>query len=198
MIAWIMKRLKSVLDVYELKHPTPVAPVFLCTSFDCRNRNKNDAYQIPEDQPQCPVYHDNRCCGGCQLAPRCDYCVCCNCYGWAYGQMGGTAENYYLHKASAYALGRIGEDGKFDWDYYKESLKRSKIIPGDYLISHDRIYKVKSKVDKRDNFKLLSCESGKQRTYNLAELEPYFPVYHKEEDARQILEIRNLRKELLS
>ena len=57
---------------YEIKHPEYEEPAFICSNPDVRNRSKNDKYKIPEDQPQCPVYKDNRCCGGCRFAPTCE------------------------------------------------------------------------------------------------------------------------------
>ncbi len=63
-------------------------PVMMCTRPNTRNRYKNDKYKIPADQPQCTIFKDNRCCGGCRLAPTCDHVVDCNCYGFTKGQMG--------------------------------------------------------------------------------------------------------------
>lgn len=123
--------MKCVINKYELKHPQYEEPIHICNSYDTRNRYKNEKYKIPEDQPQCPVYQDNRCGGGCKLAVVCEHCVNCGCYGFTYGQMGGNDKNYYLHKASEYyGLARIGKDGKFDWDYYYIQRKKKDIQIG--------------------------------------------------------------------
>lgn len=75
----LIKLLKCIIDKYELKHPQYEEPVYMCDHFDTRNRYKNEKYKIPEDKPQCPIYNDNRCCGGCKLAAECEHCVAC---GW--------------------------------------------------------------------------------------------------------------------
>lgn len=113
MLKKVINLLKIVVNKYELKHPEYAKPVFICPNVKTRNEHKNDKYKIPEDQPQCPVYKDNRCCGGCSFAATCDHCVECHCFGFTYAQMGGTDKGYYLHKASNYyELGRLKDDGK--------------------------------------------------------------------------------------
>ena len=89
------------------------------SGFEVRNRYKNDKYKIPDDMPQCPIYKDNRCCGGCKLAVSCDHAVNCNCYGYAYATLGGD-DSHYLRKCTDYSgIGaRLDADGKFDWDFY--------------------------------------------------------------------------------
>lgn len=147
----IIKLLKHIVNKYELKHPTYTDPIFICKSLEHRNRCRNEMYQIPLDHFQCPVFKDNRCCGACHLAPECDYCVGCNCYGWAYAQMGGNDKNYYLHKGSPFYFGRI-KNGKFDWDYYKKKDNQRKIKPGKYLIYNHFIYEIKSKLKRNGTF----------------------------------------------
>ena len=84
MLKKVIDLLKIVVNKYELKHPEYTKPVFICPNIRTRNAHKNDKYKIPEDQPQCPVYKDNRCCGGCSFAAMCDHCVECHCYGFTY------------------------------------------------------------------------------------------------------------------
>lgn len=91
----IIGLLKIIITKYDMKHPEYTEPVFICPNIDTRNRCKNEKYKIPEDQPQCPIYHDNRCCGGCHLAATCEHCVNCNCFGFTYAQMGGTDKQCY-------------------------------------------------------------------------------------------------------
>lgn len=93
MLKKVIDLLKIVVNKYELKHPEYTKPVFICPNIRTRNAHKNDKYKIPEDQPQCPVYKDNRCCGGCSFAAMCDHCVECHCYGFTYAQMGRTESN---------------------------------------------------------------------------------------------------------
>ena len=113
----IINLFKRIIMRYELKHPEYTYPLYICTHIDTRNRYKNEKYKIPSDQPQCPVFKDNRCCGCCNLAPECDHCVNCGCFGYTYAHMGGNDKNYYLHKASCYyAEGyKLDKDGKLNW-----------------------------------------------------------------------------------
>lgn len=118
----IIKLLKEIIIKYELKHPEYEPPIYICKNIDTRNRYKNDKWKIPENEPQCPIFKDNRCCGGCKLAPKCQHCVDCGCFGFTYACMGGNDRSYYMHKASKYyPYGRI-KNGKFDWEYYKRKL----------------------------------------------------------------------------
>lgn len=175
----IIDLLKNIVLKYELKHPIYEKPKFICTNFDCRNKAKNNKYKIPNDKPQCPIFNDNRCCGGCSFASNCDHCVNCNCFGFTKGQMGGTDEKYYLNKASKfYELGRIGKDGNFDWNYYYYfNKKKQDIIPNKYIIFYDRIYKIKTKCNDKGNFKAISNNSRKIRTININDLGNYIITY---------------------
>lgn len=108
--------LRIAVAKYDDKHYKK--DMFMCDRFETRNRYKREEYKIPKDQPQCPIYKDNRCCGGCKLARTCDHCVDCNCFGYTYCTIGGGTEIEMTHKASIYHDGRLKEDGTFDWDYY--------------------------------------------------------------------------------
>lgn len=137
-------------------------PAYICTQADTRNRNKRPEYQIPEDEPQCPVYSDNRCCGGCKFASICDYCVDCGCYGFTYAQMGGTDAGYYLHNASKYApFGKLDSSGKFDWKYYYDQKKKASIVIGSYIVIGKEIYKILSHVVRR-KFRAMNVDSGER------------------------------------
>lgn len=114
----IILLLKKLILRYEINHPNYEDPIYICTHIDTRNNAKNDKYKIPPDQPQCPIYKDNRCCGGCKYTSICDHCVECRCYGHVYSAMGGNDKKVYLRKASEYAIGRLNNNGKFDWEYY--------------------------------------------------------------------------------
>jgi hypothetical protein len=103
--------------------------VYMCDRFDCRNNHKNHKYKIPIDEPQCPIFNDNRCCGGCGLSTTCEHIVNCSCYGFGYALMGGTQKRYYLTKASRFHGGRIGKDGKFDWIHW-DKIKSKKNYGG--------------------------------------------------------------------
>lgn len=81
---------------YDNKIDPDKDKLFMCNSFNTRNRYKRKEYQIPEDQPQCPIYKDNRCCGGCKLARTCDHCVDCNCFGYTYSTIGGIKNGICL------------------------------------------------------------------------------------------------------
>lgn len=95
------KLLRTMVARYDNKIDPDKDKLFMCNSFNTRNRYKRKEYQIPEDQPQCPIYKDNRCCGGCKLARTCDHCVDCNCFGYTYSTIGGI-ENEMKHKSSQY------------------------------------------------------------------------------------------------
>lgn len=174
----VIKLLKKIVLAYEIKHPEYEEPAFICLNPDVRNRSKNDKYKIPEDQPQCPVYKDNRCCGGCRFAPTCEHCVNCNCYGFTMGQMGGTDKQYYLHKASKYYdLGRIDKNGKFDWDFYKKNLKRKEIAPGKFICVDGEFYEIHSKVNYAGNFTAINCETNEDKKFHIDDLGDYVHVY---------------------
>lgn len=186
----LIKWLKNIVNKYELKHPQYEEAIHMCNRWDTRNRYKNDKYKIPENQPQCPVYKDNRCCGGCKLAAECEHCVNCGCYGFTYGQMGGNDKNYYLHKASEYyGLGRIGKDGKFDWDYYYIQKKKRDIKIGKFVIWNERIYEIKSKPNKNGKFKVVDCENSCWMRLNIYEMGKYVRVYDSRFVAEHLLRI---------
>ena len=122
----IVSILKRLILSYDIKHGLGEPPIYICTHLDTRNRYKNDQYKIPHDQPQCPIFKDNRCCGSCSQSATCDHIVNCNCFGFAKALMGGTDERYYMTKASDYSLfGRV-VDGKFDWEYYNLSKSNAR------------------------------------------------------------------------
>ncbi len=124
MVNSIIKTMKRLVLLYDIKHGISEPPVYICTHFDTRNRYKNERHKIPFDQPQCPIFKDNRCCGGCKLSYTCNHIVNCNCFGFAYASMGGTEKRAYMTKASEYyKVGRI-KNGKFDWDYYNKHKRK--------------------------------------------------------------------------
>ena len=174
----VISFLEKVIRKYKIKHPEYSEPIYICNNIETRNRYKNEKYRIPENQPQCPVFKDNRCCGGCELAQDCEYCVDCGCFGFTYAKMGGTDKQYYLHKASQYyGLGRIDEDGNFDWDYYHFNAKKKCIIPGKYICVKGKIYKIKSKANSFGNFSVISCETNKYRKFKIKDFDNYIHTY---------------------
>ncbi len=180
----IIELLKKIVKNYELRHPQYEEPVYICTNFDTRNRFKNEKYKIPENEPQCPVYKDNRCCGGCKLAAKCEHCVNCNCFGFTYGQMGGNDKDYYLHKASKYyGLGRLDKNGKFDWEYYYIQNKRKEIQVGKFVVVDNKLYEIKSKPNRCGKFKAIEVSSGCWKRLNIYEMENYIKIYRTKETA---------------
>ena len=181
----ILKILKYLVVWYELKHPDHEDPVFICDNISCRNSHKNEKYQIPENQPQCPIFKDNRCCGGCRFAARCQHCVNCNCFGFTYAQMGGNDNNYYLHKSSKfYGLGRLDKEGKFDWEYYCEQKKRKDIAPNKFVIVNGIVGKIISLPNKKGDFKIIT-DSDITKTVNIfKDFDDYITVYENEYIAR--------------
>lgn len=118
--------LRVMVAKYDHKNDPDKDKPFMCDRFDTRNRYKRKEYRIPEDKPQCPIYNDNRCCGGCKLARTCDHCVDCNCFGYTYSTIGGI-ENEMKHKSSQYyGCSRLKKDGTFDWDYFWEQYNKQK------------------------------------------------------------------------
>ncbi|WP_195334382.1 hypothetical protein [Enterocloster bolteae] len=181
-IKQIIKLMKILISKYELKHPENESPVYICENINTRNRYKNERYKIPEDQPQCPVYKDNRCCGGCKLAPECEHCVDCGCYGFTKVHMGGTDKNYYLHKASNnYGIGRIGKDGKFDWNYYYFNKKRKELKVGKYILQNNKIYEIKSSPSRNGKFTALEIGTDNYVRLNINEMENYMSTYDSKE-----------------
>lgn len=124
MIKPIITLMRKIVHRYDVKHSLDKNPIFLCTRPDTRNRYKRIEYRISEDKPQCPIFHDNRCCGCCNLAPECDHAIDCNCFGYTKSRLGGTDRWKIEHKASQYyGVGRCNEAGEFDWDYYNKVMK---------------------------------------------------------------------------
>jgi len=157
----------------------------ICNSFETRNRHKNDEYKIPSDMPQCPIFKDNRCCGGCELIKTCEHCVDCGCFGFIKSSMGGTDESYYMRKASETGEnGRLTDKGEFDWTYYKLQKNLMKITPNKYIFYHGRSYKIISQADSNGFFKALSIKSKKMRKINahdvknLCDSSGYMHVYN--------------------
>lgn len=114
---YIVSKLRELVARYDDKHNPKT--LFMCTEPSHRNSERGSKYQIPVDEPQCPVFHDNRCCGCCDLTATCKYVVPCNhCYGWGVAAMGGYTR-YYMNDATKTAeFGRMKEGNTFDWDYY--------------------------------------------------------------------------------
>ena len=184
-IGSIIKIIENFITDYKIKHPEYEKPVYICTNPDTRNRYKNEKYRIPENKPQCPVYNDNRCCGGCKLASRCEHCVNCGCFGFTYGQMGGNDKNYYLHKASVYyELGRLDKDGRFDWDYYYIQKKKKDIQVNKFIVVDNTIYEIKSIPDKNGKFNVISVSGNIQNELNIFELDKYVNIYNSKESAQ--------------
>lgn len=142
----LINGLRRVIDIYDQKNNLKAKKVFQCTNLDTRNEKRREEYSIPEDQNQCPVYKDNRCCGCCDYTPTCDYAVNCNCYGFAYACLGGTDEGYYMRDKSYSKYGKIGANGKFDWEYYKDNKKRNMLKVG-YYTSLENISKIANEDD---------------------------------------------------
>jgi hypothetical protein len=128
----VINYLRKAIDKYDQDHNLKNKKIFICTGIDRRNENRRKEFQIPVEQPQCPIYKDNRCCGSCDYTPTCDYAINCNCYGYAYASLGGTDEDYYMRNSDFYKYGRIGQDGKFDWNFYNENMKKMLLEVGVY------------------------------------------------------------------
>jgi len=123
MIKKIVNLLRWVVYEYDKKNSLSRYPIYQCVHVHVRNRYKREEYRIPPNKPQCPIYRDNRCCGGCNIAPSCDHAVDCGCYGYTTARLGGNDFWKVKHKASEYyGIGRCDEEGKFDWDYYNKRV----------------------------------------------------------------------------
>jgi hypothetical protein len=173
----IVELMRSIVNKYDVKNnksQTSENP-FMCTHFDTRNRNKNDKYKIPFDKPQCPIFNDNRCCGGCNLASKCEHSVACNCFGYTKGQLGGDDKGYYMHKASEYyPYGRLDNNGKFDWTYYKINKLNHKIKMEKFVIIKidDNIYvaEIKDRIKNNGNFKCYICDLNCYKYFHINDL----------------------------
>lgn len=118
-----MSKIINFLDKIVAKHKDKNKEVLICKSPVTRNRNKKNSYIIPFDKPQCPIFKDNRCCGGCRLSINCRYSVDCGCYGFTHSALGISHKNVYLRKSSKTSYGRINKEYKFDWEYYNHIKK---------------------------------------------------------------------------
>jgi hypothetical protein len=126
--------LRRIVDKHDEKNGLKEKQVFMCTSMERRNEYRREGFRIDMEQPQCPVFKDNRCCGGCDLAPTCEYATACNCYGFTKGALGGTDEGYYMRVADYAKYGRIDENGKFDWDTFKLNQTKEQFVPGKFVV----------------------------------------------------------------
>lgn len=170
----IMRDIVNKYDIKNYKLKTLDNP-FMCTRFDTRNSHKNDKYKIPLDKPQCPIFNDNRCCGGCSLASKCDHSVACNCFGYTMGQLGGNDKGYHMHKASEYyPFGRIDKNGKFDWNYYKINKLNYKIKTEKFVIIKikDALYvaEIKGKIKNDGKFKCFVCDLNYYKNISINDL----------------------------
>ena len=192
MIDKIINKLKKFILLYDAKHSLlNEPPVYICTSFDTRNRHKNDKYKIPFDQPQCPIFKDNRCCGSCSLSHTCDHVVDCGCYGFAKAAMGGTDERSYMNKCTEYApFGRI-VNGKFDWDYYKINQFKDKVKNGKYvMVEHNNIKyiaEIKSGIRFDNTFRCYIEELNYYKRISCNDVSNIYSIYKSYEEAERIL-----------
>jgi hypothetical protein len=130
----LVNRLRRIVDRYDDKNGLRKRTVFTCTNMERRNEYRREDFRISLEEAQCPVYLDNRCCGGCDLSSTCQFAVDCNCYGYTKGALGGTDEGYYMRNHDSAKYGRIGEDGKFDWDFYKLNQTKERLVPGKFIV----------------------------------------------------------------
>lgn len=133
----LVTRLRRIVDRYDEKHGLRKKEVFACTNIKRRDEYRREDFRINLDEAQCPVYLDNRCCGTCDLTPTCQFAVACNCYGYTKGALGGTDEGYYMRNSDYAKYGRIGDDGKFDWDFFKFNQSKEKFAPGKFVVVKD-------------------------------------------------------------
>lgn len=188
--------MRSLILNYDKKHGLieETKAIYTCTHLDTRNRYKNDKYKIPFDKPQCPTFKDNRCCGGCRLAPECDDVVNCNCFGFCYATMGGTDEKNYMKKCSKYyGVGRIGKDGKFDWDYYKLNKFKLETQTKKFLILNIEgkryVSEIKSRVKNDGSFKCFIKEIGCYKNVKFENLESYPTLYETYKSANRWVQL---------
>lgn len=124
---YIVSKLREIVARYDDKHNPK--QLFMCVEPAYRNSCRNSKYNIPTNEPQCPVFHDNRCCGCCDLTTTCKYVVPCNsCSGWGVAAM-GSYRRYFMNDATTTAeFGRMKSDEVFDWDYfhYNQLIDRAK------------------------------------------------------------------------
>ena len=143
---YIISKLRVLVARYDDKHNPK--KLFMCTDPSNRNSWRGSKYEIPADEPQCPVFHDNRCCGCCDLTTTCKYVVPCNnCYGWGVAAM-GSYTRYYMNDATKTAeLGRMKDDNLFDWDYYHYNQLINRAKAGKYFRYNLVWYKIVKSAD---------------------------------------------------
>lgn len=182
----IIKLLRELVNRYDLKHHTEwYEPKYICKSFDTRNRYKNDKYKIPFDKPQCPIFEDNRCCGCCKLAPTCDHCVDCGCYGFTYATIGGGTEVIMKHKASQYyKCQKLKSDGTYDYEAYWEAKFLEDLKTGSFIIAEIDRNKIILKITNISQDYLTGIDS-ENNSYDVKFLDCKKSVY----DSRYIAEI---------
>ncbi len=177
--------MRTIVEKHDNKKP-----IFLCDRFNSRNDNKNDEYKIPHDKPQCPIFKDNRCCGGCNLASECDHSVECHCFGYAYAALGGNSKGYYMHKASIYYKhGRIGKAGEFDWYYYRLNKFKEEMYIGGYVkitIDGKKYYaEIKSKISRKSNkVTLYVPDLNRHVRLSFVDMKDFYTVYSKDQAER--------------
>lgn len=186
----LVTKLKYILLNHDIKQGNYDKPKYICDRLETRNRYKNEESKIPFDKPQCPVFNDNRCCGGCDLVETCDYTVNCGCFGFVYAAMGATDDRYYLNKSSEYKThGKLDQNGKFDWDAYKINKFKSKFALGKYIKIQSNDKKayalIKSKINPlTQKFKVFVPEQNKHMKITFKDVIDYTPVLTKEEYER--------------
>ena len=163
--------------------------IYICKNFDTRNRYKNDNYKIPFDKPQCPIYSDNRCCGSCRIAPKCDHAVDCGCFGYTYARLGGTDAGKYMHKASDhYQYGRLDKEGKFDWNYYTLNSLTQKYKDKKFTILKidDKKYVAEIKKFKKDGkLKCFICDLKYYKNTTIKDLYNQYILFKTYEKAKE-------------
>ena len=143
---YIVSKLREIVARYDDKHNPK--QLFMCVEPAYRNSCRNSKYNIPTNEPQCPVFQDNRCCGCCDLTTTCKYVVPCNsCSGWGVAAMGGYTR-YYMNDANKTAeFGRMKDDNVFDWDYYHYNQLISRAKAGKYFRYNLVWYKIVKSAD---------------------------------------------------
>ena len=181
---------KIVLD-YDIKHGhLKEEPKLICKHFDTRNQWKADTYKIPADKPQCPIFNDNRCCGGCSMSATCDHCAYCNCFGYEYTARGGNDESVYMRKCLDYYYdGRLDKNGKFDWDYYKTNQAKRRFKANKFVIVvHDGrkyVAEIKSGLRFDNSFRCYIPEINYFKRTSFSELTNHYAFYPSYDQAQQ-------------
>lgn len=188
----VINEIKKGIFKLEVKNNT--MKIYMCHSnrrFEYRKKEN----KIPQDQPQCPVFKDDRCCGSCYLGNTCEYAVDCNCSGYCYGQLGGTDESYYMRKEGN-QQGRI-KDGKFDWDYYRyiKYAKHKKYVGIDVFYSKQFFNqklnndedKLKELLKKTNGFDLNKIGITQSSIVHYSEIPNYVEIISVNEDTMEIV-----------